>query len=154
MNNQSVVDLEPKKQKLMGEINQFVETYQKRHSGNFHLNWILIVIGLLLSAGVTVAGMLNQGLIAAVLGICIGFLLGLQNAFPLGEKAEFYRLMIVEGQNLISVLNYEVDTLKEFEDSQKRFRKLRSHAAASLPKGRGMEAVKEMYKDFSRKDTA
>ena len=154
MSQQPTIDLESKKQQLINEINQFVGIYQKRHSGNFHLNWILIVIGLLLSAGVTIAGMLNQGLIAAVLGICIGFLISLQNAFPLGEKAEFYRLMVTEGQNLISMLNYEVDTTKEFEDSQRRFRKLRSHAATSLPKGRGMEAIKEMYKDLSRKDTA
>jgi hypothetical protein len=152
MSNQTPTDLEPQKQKLVSELNQFVETYQKRHRGNFHLNWILILTGLLLSAGVTISGMLNQGMIAALLGICIGFLFGVQNAFPLGEKAEFYRLMVTEGQNLISILDYEVDTSKEFEDCQKRFRKLRSHAAMSLPKGRGMDAVKEMYKDISRKD--
>ena len=152
MSNQSITQLEQKKQKLTGEIREFVVTYQKRHRGNFHLNWILIVVGLLLSAGVTIFGMLNQGVVAAVLGVCIGLLIGMQNAFPLGEKAEFYRLMVVEGQNLISILDYEVNTDKDFASIEKQFRKLRSHAASDLPKGKGMDAVKEMYQDLSKAD--
>ncbi len=150
MSNEPTDKLEQKKQKLTGEIHDFVTIYQNRHRGNFHLNWILIVVSLLLSAGVTIFGMLNQGMVAAVLGVCIGFLIGMQNAFPLGEKAEFYRLMVVEGQNLISMLDYEVNTDKDFASIEKQFRKLRSHAASDLPKGKGMDAIKEIYQDLSK----
>jgi hypothetical protein len=134
---------------LRGDIEEFTRKYGKRHRGNFHLNWILIVIGLLLAAGVTISGMLNQGIIAAILGVCIGFLIGLQNAFPLSEKAEFYRLVVTEAENLIFELKYEVESEQQFREVVNKFQGLRDHAAKSLPRGQGMEAVKDMYKELS-----
>ncbi len=138
-----------KMRKLREEIEQFHALFQLRHRQNYHLNWVLILVGLLLSAGVTIAGMLNYGVIAAIMGVGIGLLIGIQNAFPFSEKADFYRLVMSESWNLKTTLEYKVETNRQFTIVLNKFMKLRDHAAASLPKGQGMDAVRKMYEDLS-----
>lgn len=137
---------------LQDDIEKFLVPLRKRHLSTFRGSAALIVIGLVLSAAVTIAGILDEGLLAAILGVTIGFVIGVQNAFPIGDKAEFYRLLIVEGENLIGDLKYEVKTEKEFLSVNNRFQKLRKHSAEDLPRGQGMQAVKNLYQDLSATD--
>ena len=137
------------KQDLESDIAQFSEQYQKLHRANWRLNAILILLGLVLSASVTVAGMFNQGIMAALLGVAIAFLIGIQNAFPMSDKAEFYRVIVAESQNMLLELKHTIDTKEEFEIVVLNFQTLRKHAAAGLPRGQGMEAVRNMYKELS-----
>jgi hypothetical protein len=122
---------------------------RQRHKLNYRGNAALIIVGLALSAGVTIAGILDYGLVAAILGVAVGYVIGVQNAFPIGEKAEFYRLIIAEGDNLISELKFEVKTEGQFLNRVNKFQKLRMYGTENLPRGQGMQAVKNFYKDMS-----
>jgi hypothetical protein len=134
---------------LQQEIEAFLVPLRRRHVMTFRGNAALIIVGLALSAGVTIASILDYGLIAAILGVAIGYVIGVQNAFPIGEKAEFYRLLIAEGDNPINELKFEVKTDAEFLDRVDKFKKLRMYGAENLPRGQGMQAVKNFHKDMS-----
>ena len=133
---------------LMSQIVQFNQTYQNRDKDNFRGNAVILVIGLLCSLGVAATGMLDQGKIAALLGLITAFLFGLQNAFPMGEKAEFYRLLVVEGENLKNKLEFSTNTDTEFQALLEQFGKLKEIGAKALPRGKGMEAIRDMSKEL------
>ena len=139
--------LESRKRKLSKEIRDFADYRWKLHLFNFRLNWITIIGALALSAGVTFAGIYDDAKTAAVLGVAIFFIIGLQNAFPLSEKAEFYRIVVAESENLQDTLKYKVDSRTQLAAVLKKFETLREFAAKKRPKGREMKAVSEMYKE-------
>ena len=135
-----------------------IETFRRHFFRHRRMNYItyasLVLLGLAASVAITVAGILNLGLYAAILGVCVGFIQGIQQIFPMNEKAEFYRLIVAESENLIDDLKYRVLTDDELKSILTRFQTLREHAAAALPKGQGMDTVKKMYDDLaSRKIT-
>jgi hypothetical protein len=146
--NQEPVDA-TRAEALQHEIESFLVPLRRRHITTFRGNAALIIIGLALSARVTIAGILDYGLIAAILGVAIGYVIGVQNAFPIGEKAEFYRLLIAEGDNLINELKFEVKTEAQFLNRVNKFQKLRMYGAENLPRGQGMQAIKNFYEDMS-----
>ncbi len=113
------------------------------HLHDFRLNNVTVIVALLLTAGVTVAGVYGLAQFAAVFGVGIAFLIGLQNAFPLSEKAEFYRIVHAECENLIDDLKYRVENESQFKHVLGKFESLRDVAAKKRPKGREMQAVRE-----------
>lgn len=150
MNEQQIAVDQEKKDELQRIIEEFVQTYLRRHKYNYLGNWIIVLIGLLLAGAVTVAGIYDKGTIAAVLGVCTAIAIGAQKAFPIGERAEFYRLVVAEGRNLTDDLKFRVKTEPEFQTLLNKWQKLRTHAAASLPRGKEMEAIKDMSADLSK----
>lgn len=137
---------------LANEIEDFVEDHRRAYRVNYFLSVAVIVVGLLLSAGVTISGILDLGKVSAVLGVFIAVMIGLQGSLAIGEKADFNRMMIAEGRILVSRLKFEVDNEREFRSVRRRFEILRRHAAASLPKGQGMETIKKMYEEMTARD--
>jgi hypothetical protein len=131
--------------RLRQEIDSYLSVHQRRHGKNYFINAGLVAIGILLAVGVTAAGFFNYGVIAGVLGLFITLLLGFQNAFYFGEKAEFYRVVATEAENLRSALDYRVRTDADFQEILAAFLTLRKHTATNLPKGKGMEVVREIY---------
>jgi hypothetical protein len=69
---------------------------------------------------------------ATVFGIALTFMIGLHNAFSFGEKAEFYRFITTESENLLSALKFG-DT--DFNEILRKFIVLRESAAKSVPRG-------------------
>jgi hypothetical protein len=136
------------------ELTKEVESFRAQHVRQRKINWtfnlILIGAGILLSIAVIVAGIYDEGKIAAVLGALTAAAIAAQNAIAAGEKAEFYRVVCAEAENLLDELRYLVDTNREFETTVRTFEALRKHAATALPRGQGMEAVKRMGEDLAR----
>jgi hypothetical protein len=105
----------------------------------------LIAGGLVLGVGVSLAGFLNYGFLAGVMGMMITALIGFQNAFNFSEKADFYHIIHNEAKALRDRLRYKVATAQEFGTVVDELGVLRNYAAKELPKGKGMETVREMY---------
>ncbi len=143
-----------KKSQLLREIQEFAREMKKRHLRNYRVNTAIVLFALIFSSIVTIAGFLDQGKIAAFLGVSIAFLIAVQNAFPIAEKSEFYRTIADEGENLQDSLNYQVDSDAKFQDVVTKFQTLRKFSAEKMPKGRGMETVKDMYKEMTPKPGA
>jgi hypothetical protein len=130
---------------LARDIERFVTDQKRRHTHNFYLHGGLVFLSLLLGAAVTVASFLGWKTIAGVLGISITFLIGLQAAFSLGDKAEFQRAIFTEGENLLTILRLRVRGDIDFESVLESFMILRKYEASNLPKGRGTDMIKELY---------
>ncbi len=114
------------------------------------LNLIVIGAGILFSIAVIVVGLYDKGRLAALFGALTAAAIAVQNGYAAGEKAEFYRLVVAEAENLLSDLALLINTGKEFEATVKALEALRTHAAKALPRGSGMEAVKQLGADLER----
>jgi hypothetical protein len=133
---------------LNEEIANFHSTYSSRHGKNFFINVALVLLGILLAVGVTAAGFFEKGKLAGILGLLLTLFIALQNAFYFNEKAEFYRLVATEADNLRYLLKFKVQTQSELHSVLDAFMTLKKYAATNLPRGKGMEVVKEMYANF------
>lgn len=133
---------------LKTDVTTFFDTYRFRHGKNYFTNFALVFLGIVLSVSVSAAGFGGYGKLAGILGLFITLLIALQNAFYFGEKAEFQRLVATEAENLISMLKFKVKTESDFETVLEAFLTLKKHTAANLPRGKGMEVVRDMYAHF------
>lgn len=68
---------------------------------NCTFNLVLIGAGILLSLGVIVAGVYDEGEIAAILGACTAAAIAAQNVIAADETAEFYRVVCAEAENVL-----------------------------------------------------
>jgi len=138
---------------LKTEVDVFLATYQTRHGQNYRWNAVLVFAGIALSLGATVAGgIFNYGKLAGIFGIGVTFVIAIQNAYTPGEKAEFYRVVATEAENLKSTMTYGLDTDQGFQRAARKLQLLRMNAATRLPRGGGMDVVSRMSKDLSLAD--
>ena len=138
--------LDSRTKELLDEMDEFKKKYWKLHLNDFTLNWVTIIVALILTASVTVAGVYGAAQFAAVFGVGIAFLIGLQNAFPFSEKAEFYRVIVADCENLRDDLKYRMKTEHEFKQLVLKFEALREDAAKKRPKGREIQDVLDTKK--------
>ncbi len=127
---------DPPSKDLIDEIKDFRADCQKRYNFNNRWDIVLSVLGILLSIAVVGAGFWGKAPVSAVLGAIVGAVLTAQKAFPFGQRASFYRLLIGQSSNLITrscqgLLDkkHAVDTLTS----------LRMDFAQQLPRGSNAE---------------
>jgi hypothetical protein len=149
MELQATPEVQKRWDSLGKDIEAFKKYYFRRRRMNYITYAILILLGLSMAVAITIAGIFNQGVIAAILGVGVGFIQGIQQVFPMGEKAEFYRLIVAESENLIADLRYKTTSENDFQSVLQKYQTLRIHAATSIPRGQGMETVKKMYDDLA-----
>ncbi|MFN6561247.1 MAG: DUF4231 domain-containing protein [Nostoc sp. ChiSLP01] len=112
----------------------FVEYYRKCYSNNRLIHRILVVLGIFLGFSVTVAGLMDQGRLAAILGLVITLFIALQSAFNFEEKYYFYRILHVEAKSLRDRLQYMEKTNRaEFNIIFNSCQKLRRRSANGVP---------------------
>jgi hypothetical protein len=138
-----------KTEMLAGQIQGFLEYYWRLHVRCSRMNTAVILLGIILGLAVTAAGFLGYGMIAGLLGLGVTLFVSLQNAFNLSDKADFYRVIHNEAKILRDRLRYRVHSEKDFDDVIESFGLLRRHAAEKLPKGKGIEVVKEIHAKYS-----
>lgn len=132
---------------LKGALSDYRRIMWRRHSLDYGWNATLVTAGILLAVSVTAAGVFDQAKLAGVLGLAITVVVGLQSAFAFEEKAEFYRLAATEADNLFSRLTIGTKSEAELEKLHEQFLTLRNATAAHLPRGKGMEIVRDLYKN-------
>ncbi len=140
--------LPDRKAQLIEEVAAFVRYTQQQERRAARANRIIVVLGLVCSFGVTFLGLGGAGELAALLGAFIAMLIGLDRAFAYGERADFYRILVADGQNLLTDLRLSVDTEATFEEAKRKFLVLRKYGAEKLPRGKGMEAVRSMSQEL------
>lgn len=132
-----------KLRRLEKQIEDFKGSFWKQYKRAREINNALVGAGILLGACVTLAGFSGYGIVAGVCGVAITTLIYLQNAYNFAGRSDFYLLIHEEAKVLRDRLRYKVTSTADFGAVVDALGDLRLRAAKNIPKGKGMEAVKE-----------
>src|SRR5262249_41073405 len=117
---------------LIGEIQNLYSDCTARYRFNNRWDVFLTVLGILLSIGVVAAGFANSPFVSAILGAIVAAVVTAQKAFPFGQRANFYRLLIGQSRNLITRAS---QGLLGKSDVVNTLSSLRMDFAQQLPRG-------------------
>jgi hypothetical protein len=117
---------------LVIEITSFLTDCKARYRFNNAWDVTLTVLGILLSIAVVAAGFAKKPIISALLGAIVAAVVTAQKAFPFGQRANFYRLLIGQSQNLITRAS---QALIAKSDVVNVLTSLRMDFAQQLPRG-------------------
>ena len=93
---------------------------------------MLSTIGILLSIAVVAAGFFKRPEVSALLGVVVGAVVTSQKAFPFGQRARFYRLLIGQAENLATFVGQDLWTRQQ---AVAVLATLRMDFAQELPRG-------------------
>jgi hypothetical protein len=100
----------------------------------FNSRWdnALNIIGLVISVGIVAAGIYQRGAVAAILGAFVSAIVSAQRAFPFGPRANFYRMLIGQAENLCTQIE---QGLLEKQAAVAGLNSLRLDFAQQFPRG-------------------
>ncbi len=110
----------------------------------------LVLASILASAAITIAGIYGLATVAAILGVLLSILLSVQQAFPEGEMAFFYRSSIADLENLQNSLRFTADTQDEIEKIVQQLAVIRKHIAQAIPRGQGLNTLENMHDELRK----
>lgn len=129
------------------EVSEFLAMQQRRHTMNFRLHWLLVVLVLIGSSLTTIGSILRwQYEIIALIGVVSSVLIAIHTAIAIGDKAEFQRIIASDAANILTYLSDSGLVEDNFVRLREQFTELRKHADSQLPRGGGMEAVRNLPK--------
>jgi len=82
------------------EVKAFAVECEKRYLFNSRWDNALNISGILLSVGIVASGVYQRGAVAAILGAFVAAIVSAQKAFPFGQRASFYRILVGQSANL------------------------------------------------------
>jgi hypothetical protein len=136
------------KEKTLLSIGKHISIWEGRIKKHKYWHNSLVVISIALSASITIVGIFNQGLTAAVLAAILSGILTFQQTFPFGEMSYFYRVGVAEAEILKLDLDTKADTLKEVESIEIKFETLIRMMAQDIPRGEALHnAIQNMRKE-------
>jgi hypothetical protein len=129
---------------LAREIEDFRDLCVKRYRFNNRLDVALTVAGIALGIAVVAAGTWKQAEIGAILGAVVTAVVSAQRAFPFTQRAQFYRSLVGQSENLKSSLEYNLITATV---AVKVLETLRLDFAQQLPRGTTSDAASRNPQD-------
>ncbi len=107
---------------------------------NFNSRWdnMLNIAGILLSVAIIASGVYQRSDIATILGGFVAALVTAQRAFPFGQRAMFYRVLIGKARNLQTEVEHGMLTIPA---AVTVLETLRIDYAQQLPVGTSLQAV-------------
>lgn len=117
---------------FLEEVRSFRSDCARRYAFNNRWDVVLSTVGILLSVAVVAAGFLKRPEISAILGAFVGAVVTSQKAFPFGQRARFYRLLIGQADNLATFINQD---LWSTQQAVAVLATLRMDFAQELPRG-------------------
>ncbi len=117
---------------LLKELDTFIVDCQNRYRFNSRSDTALNILGIAVSVAIVLAGVLEMPKVSAVLGGIVGALVSAQRAFPFAQRANFYRNLVGQVQNLSTETSQALTSIK---DSVKALGALRLDYAQQLPRG-------------------
>jgi len=124
---------EPASDKLVAEIKTFERDSLARYRFNNRWDVFLSILGILLSIAVVGAGFVaGKPWLTAILGAVVGAVITAQKAFPFGQRAAFYRILIGQSRNLITRAEQNITDKKTVVNT---LASLRMDYAQQLPRG-------------------
>jgi hypothetical protein len=142
--------LERKKSDLVEDIDNSKKEYEDKKKKNEVVYYSLIGQGIIFSAGATIFGLLDLGIIASIMALIVAISVSIESSIKFGEKGSFYRILTCECKNLKLALKYRVNNEKNFQLIVDKFQTVVETSAKSLPRGQGMQSVKTLYEDLDR----
>jgi len=103
------MNYEEKYQYLDDFISQKIDYHQRQAKLYQYTNRLLVFTGIILSACVTIAGILDQALLAAVISVLTGVTIAVQNAYNYSENIRFHRSLLAQYSRLYTNLKIEVN---------------------------------------------
>ncbi len=129
---------------LENEISTFHSIYATRHSRNFHADWSIALISIILTALVSALGVLkidNAASYMALLSIFNAAVIAGHRVGTFGERAQFQRLVATEAENLMTEFRFSSKDDEQCKSIIQRLQTLRDHASRNLPRGEGIQAA-------------
>ena len=120
------------RQLVLEEVRTFQTECEHRYRFNARWDNLLNIGGITLSVAIIAAGTYGRADISAILGGFVAALVTAQRAFPVGQRALFYRVLISQSANLVSDLT--VGSAKTTE-AVATLKTLRLDFAQQLPRG-------------------
>jgi hypothetical protein len=117
---------------LIAEVEALKDDCTARYKFNSRWDNVLTVFGILLSVAIVAAGTYEWVKTATILGALVAAVVTTQRAFPFGQRAMFYRVLIGQSANLITELKAGLIAPK---DSVAALKSLRLDFAQQLPRG-------------------
>src|SRR6185437_4347010 len=117
---------------LSSQIQDFRNLCEERYQFNNKFDIALTTAGILMGIAVVAAGTFRQNELDAILGAVITAIVSAQRAFPFAQRAQFYRSLIGQAENLKSSLEYGLITTTQAVAILKT---LRLDFAQQLPRG-------------------
>jgi len=148
-------DLDQKKQDLIQMLERDGLNYEKRRKRN--RNWansllvLTILVAFVALGGGIAAGEMKNGIIPAIAGGSIVLLRLIDRSFPWSERADFFRILAFECKNLVVALKLKKVDLERFNIVVEKYNQMNKRAAMKVPRGQGMQVVKELYEDMDRR---
>jgi hypothetical protein len=124
---------------LIAEIEEFRTRCEKRYRFNNTFDVALTITGILLGIGIVAAGTYKQTELGAMLGAVVAAVVSAQRAFPFTQRAQFYRSLVGQAENLRTSLT---NNLISPSEAVKVLETLRLDFAQQLPRGTTSDAPK------------
>jgi hypothetical protein len=122
---------------LHGEMCDFHSNCLNRYKFNNRWDICMTILAIVLSIGTVAAGFTNRPIFTGTLGAAMSAIVTAQKAFPFGQRAAFYRLLIGQAEILMTQHAQHLLTPKEAVD---RLSSLRMDFAQQLPRGSSAQA--------------
>ena len=101
MNEEAVPEnLTPIPSVLGLEVDKFRKDCEYRYRFNSRWDNVMNMLGLLLGVSIVGAGLTLHSKTAAILGAFVSAIVSAQRAFPFGSRAQFYRMLVGQTENL------------------------------------------------------
>lgn len=144
-------DLSELRSELVEDIKKEISEIKGRRLRHGIVHNTLVVTSIFVSGVITIDGIYNMGRTAAILGVILTVLLALQQAFPFGDMAFFYRCGIADLENLQTSLKYSLPSRKEIDKTKAKYMVIRKHLAEALPRGEQvMKTIMTMREETQR----
>lgn len=124
---------------LIAQIEEFSTSCENRYKFNNAFDVALTVAGILLGVGIVAASTYKQSELGAILGAVVTAVVSAQRAFPFTQRAQFYRSLVGQTDNLKTSLEFGLITTA---DAVKVLETLRLDFAQQLPRGTTADAPK------------
>lgn len=117
---------------LLSELEKFRNDCEGRYRFNSRWDNVMNILGLLLGVSIVAAGITTHSKTAAFLGAFVSAIVSAQRAFPFGSRAQFYRMLIGQTDNLHTQIQQQLLTT---EVAVAALNSLRLDYAQQFPQG-------------------
>ena|SRR5688572_5715538 len=151
---EQTLELEQLKKIINSKLDNCILTWDGRRKRHGYTNNSFVILGIALSAAITIAGIYDQAALAAVLGAGMAAILALQQVYPFGELSYFYRVGVAEAEILRLKLDTKADTIEEVEALEEKLEILILKMAQEIPRGQAvhdlMQTMREAVPDAAK----
>jgi hypothetical protein len=121
---------------LRQDVVVFYQYVQCLYRGDEFLGIAFTAAGIVATVAVTIAGAMKRATMALVFGAVATAIVGLQAAFPSGERATFYRGVLARTDGVLSQVTYVARTNAELNAVREALQQVKLDTALGLPRGR------------------